>query len=172
MLDVLFSPLVGWGRAVPALRQRSCIREQGTALPLAVQEVRREQPWPDRFFKTGTIFRNQTAVVLVVQNSAAHADQQEGISALQITVCSEPALPLGWVYVHAAAGRNERPGVEALMGIVEEDETYIGGKEGDKHVGKRSGRKGVSGKTEVIGAISHKGSVVSKMIERADWILR
>ncbi len=55
-----------------------------------------------------------------------------------------------------------------LMGEVEADETWIGGKERNKHLGQR-GNWAQQGKTEVIGAIARKGSVVCQMIEDAGF---
>jgi transposase-like protein len=56
------------------------------------------------------------------------------------------------------------------MGVVEVDETFIGGKEKNKHRNKRIGpnTKGTMGKTPVIGAISRKGNIVCQMVENTD----
>ena len=53
-----------------------------------------------------------------------------------------------------------------IMDIVEGDETYIGGKDKNRHWNKKSHITGGSGKTTVIGAISCKGNVTCKMMEK------
>ncbi|MDO8431403.1 MAG: IS1595 family transposase [Candidatus Binatus sp.] len=58
---------------------------------------------------------------------------------------------------------------EQLMGEVEIDEVYLGGKEKNKHKGKRVGNWASQGKTEVIGAIARKGNIVCQMVEEADF---
>jgi len=58
-----------------------------------------------------------------------------------------------------------------LMGEVEADETWIGGKKKNLHAWQRHGERGpyLSNKTEVIGAIARKGNVVCQMIEDAGF---
>jgi hypothetical protein len=55
-----------------------------------------------------------------------------------------------------------------LGGIVEVDETWVGGKDYNRHWDKRSGGRGGagSGKTPIIGAVSRKGNVVTRVLQR------
>lgn len=66
-----------------------------------------------------------------------------------------------------------------LGGIVEIDETWIGGKDYNKHWNKRSGGRGGggSGKTPVIGAVQRKGNVIARVLDHvtrqsAEWFVQ
>ncbi len=70
-----------------------------------------------------------------------------------------------WSMCHKVRAALIEPEIK-LGGIVEVDETFIGGKAYNKH-GKRSGvHGGAKGKTPIIGAVERQGNVVAKVIAR------
>lgn len=57
-----------------------------------------------------------------------------------------------------------------FLGIVEVDETYIGGKDQNRHASKRSGKRGrgAGGKTPVVGVVQRKGKVKAVVVQNVE----
>lgn len=60
------------------------------------------------------------------------------------------------------------PDFRKLMGIVEIDETYVGGKNKNRHVDKRMHGSGVANKFPVIGAVSRNGTLVARALDNVN----
>ena len=94
---------------------------------------------------------------------------KKGISALQVQrLIGSGTYKTAWYMCHRIRAAMQDGGFSKLMGEVEVDETYIGGKAKNRHASKRRLGTGVTGKVGVIGAIARKGNVVAEIIEHAD----
>ena len=96
---------------------------------------------------------------------------KKGISALQVMrYMGFGSYKTAWLMcskIRVALGNEE---FKQLVGYVEVDETYVGGKAKNKHKSKKppTGGAGTAGKFPVIGAVSRKGNVVCRVIDNAD----
>jgi transposase-like protein len=121
---------------------------------------------------TKTIFEN-TKYPLVTWFQVAYlmCQSKKGMSALQIhRQIRSGSYETAWYMCTRIRAAMKNETFEKLIGEVEVDESYIGGKQSNKHVGKRGGQgSGVKTKTMVIGAISRKGNVVCQMVEEAGF---
>jgi transposase-like protein len=129
---------------------------------------------------SGTIFENtKKPLKLWFRVAYFMLVSKKGMSALQIhrTIFGEDATNdyhTTWYMCTRlrAAMRSKEWG--QLMGVVEVDETYIGGKDRNRHKGKKSAALRKAGKAEgyakvgVIGAIARKGNVVCPVIGEAE----
>jgi hypothetical protein len=125
-----------------------------------------------RFSSTaGTIFENTKyplktwfEVLWQILNS------KKGVSALQIQrQIGCKSYQTAWYMCMRLRAAMYDEEFQQLMGMVEVDETYIGGKQENRHWKDRQkyhgGGPAHTGKTTVIGAISRKGNVTCKIIE-------
>jgi hypothetical protein len=118
----------------------------------------------------GTIFEN-TNKPLRDWFKVAHLMlvSKKGMSALQIMrYMGFGSYRTAWEMCHKIRAALMQD-IGKLGGIVEVDETFVGGLAKNRHWDKRGGGEGTggigSGKTPIVGAVSRKGNVIARVIE-------
>jgi transposase-like protein len=119
----------------------------------------------------GTIFEN-TNVDLRDWFRVIHLmlTAKKGVSARQVQrYIGFGSYKTAWYICHRIRSALQDKEFCQLMGIVEVDETWIGGKDANRHWDKKHhGKTGpqASGKTPIIGAVTRKGNVVARALSR------
>lgn len=129
---------------------------------------------------TGTIFEN-TNMDLREWFRVIHLmlTAKKGISSRQVwRYMGFGSLKTAWYMCHRIRAGLANEDFRQLMGIVEVDETFVGGKSKNRHKSDRGGKTGNgdhtgrgglgSGKVPVVGAVSRKGGVVARVIKSVD----
>ncbi len=118
----------------------------------------------------GTIFEN-TNVNLREWFRVIHLmlTSKKGVSARQIhRFMGFGSYKTAWYMCHRIRAALVDKEFQKLMGIVEVDETFVGGKAKNRHWDKRGGGGGTggvgSGKAVIVGAVKRKGNVVARVI--------
>ncbi len=115
----------------------------------------------------GTIFEN-TKLPLKIWFGAIWliTNHPKGIASTTLARDLGVTQKTAWFLLHRLrhAARAQSFNTPPMGGVVEVDETFVGGKSENKP-GRRSGRRGgTAGKTSVIGAVERGGSVVAQVI--------
>ena len=126
---------------------------------------------------TKTIFENTNYPLKTwVEVISLMGQSKKGISALHIhRQIGSGDYRTPWFMCHRIRAAMKDEAFPKLMGTVEVDETYIGGKDRNRHWNKQSrqqreaGTRFGFGKSGAIGAISRKGNVVCQMMQHGDF---
>jgi IS1 family transposase len=120
---------------------------------------------------TGTIFEN-TNKPLKDWYRVVHLMlvSKKGMSALQIfRYMGFGSYKTAWLMCHKVRVALIED-IAKLGGIVEVDETYVGGSDKNRHWDKKIGTRGrgAEGKSAIVGAVKRKGNVVARVVEKTD----
>jgi transposase-like protein len=123
----------------------------------------------DFTIKTGTLFGESklplktwfTAIYLLTSN-------KKGISSLQLSEFLGVSQKTAW-YIDHRIREAMKQNNGKLFGTVEVDETYIGGKEKNKHYSKRTKHtqgRSVATKTPIVGLVQRGGEIRATVVDR------
>jgi len=109
--------------------------------------------------RAGTIFQDSRKSLWLWFRAIWYVvNQKHGVSALGLQrVLGLGSYRTAWTWLHKLRCAMVRPGRDRLLGTVEVDETYIGGKK----PGKRG--RGAAGKTLVVVAVEDKGDKIGRI---------
>jgi len=121
---------------------------------------------------TGTIFEN-TKIKLRTWFAAMYlvTAHKKGISSLQLSRDLEITQKTAWFVLHRIREMLKEKAPQKLEGIVEVDETYVGGKNKNRHASKKvenSQGRSAKDKTPVVGLLQRDGKVVTQVVKDTD----
>lgn len=114
----------------------------------------------------GTIFEN-SKVGLVTWFASIYlcTSSKKGISSLQLSRQLGITQKTAWFVLHRVREMLKDKAPSMLRNVVEVDETYVGGKNKNRHADKRKkDSQGGAGKTPVFGAVQRHGKVITKVV--------
>lgn len=117
----------------------------------------------------GTFFEN-TKISLQKWFVAMYlcTSHKKGISSLQLAKDIKVAQKTAWFMLHRIREMMKDKAPQMLDSTVECDETYIGGKNKNRHYSKKLEGKGTANKQPVFGLIERNGNVVAMPVQKAD----
>lgn len=125
---------------------------------------------------TGSIYAS-TKVSLQVWLSAIYliTAHKKGISSVQLAKDLGVTQKTGWFINHRIREMLKEKAPQALSNVVEVDETFVGGKAGNKSLSKRAelkakGIQGYMDKTPVVGILERNGKLIAKVVPYVNQI--
>ncbi len=119
--------------------------------------------------RVGTIFEDSKIGLqkwfLAIYLITAH---KKGISSLQLSRDLHVTQKTAWFMLHRVRYALAYEPTEQMSGTVEVDETYVGGKDKNRHASKRTHDFGGSKKAAVVGIVERGGNVIARHTPNTD----